>query len=290
MTSIWLNLLLQGVLVGGLYALYAVGLSLSVGILRFVNIAHGDLIVLACFAQWALVAGLGLNPLAAAFILVPLAAAAAWLLQRALLERVMSRGLMPLVLVTFGLSICIQNGLLGVFGADSRKVPAGDLDIASFRLSDSISVGILPLLIFGAAIALITALHILLFHTRLGTRIRAVAENPGTAALMGLPTGKLYAASMALVGATIGVTAAFLSIWTNFDAAGGQTRMLIAFEAVVLGGLGRLWGTLAGGIVLGVAQSAGAQFDAAWQALAGHLVFLVIFLLRPQGLFSGGAS
>ncbi|WP_374788885.1 branched-chain amino acid ABC transporter permease [Brucella oryzae] len=290
MTSIWLNQILQGVLIGGLYALYAVGLSLSVGVMRFVNIAHGDLIVLACFAQWALVVGLGLDPLVAAPILIVVCAVCAWLLQRLLLERVLKGGLMPLVLVTFGLSICIQNGLLGAFGADSRKVPAGNLDIASVALADQITVGILPLLIFGSVVLLIMVLNYVLFRTRLGTRIRAVAENPATATLMGLPTTRLYAVSMAIIGISIGITAAFLSIWTNFDSSSGQGRMLIAFETVVLGGLGSLWGTLAGGIVLGIAQSVGAQFDTAWQALAGHIVFLLVFLLRPQGLFSGRSA
>jgi branched-chain amino acid transport system permease protein len=287
MTSIWLNQILQGALVGGLYALYAIGLSLSVGVMRFVNIAHGDLIVLACFAQWGLVVGLGIHPLVAAVLIIVLFAAVGWLLQRCLLERVLDKGLMPLVLVTFGLSICIENGLLGAFGADSRKVPVGNLDVASLRLTDSISVGVLPMLIFAAVVVVIVCLNYLLFRTRLGTNIRAVAESPATATLMGLPTSALYAASMALIGVTIGITAAFLSVWTNFDADSGQGRMLIAFETVVLGGLGSLWGTLVGGIVLGVAQSVGAQFDAAWQALAGHIVFLVIFLIRPEGLFSG---
>ncbi|MDA7966426.1 branched-chain amino acid ABC transporter permease [Ruegeria sp.] len=285
MTSIWLNQIIQGILVGGLYALYASGLSLSVGILRFVNIAHGDLIILACFAQFLFVVVFGIPPVLAACVLVVVCAIVAWLMQKYLLDRILHHGIMPTVLVTFGISICIQNSLLGVFDADSRKVPAGDLDIASVALTDDVFIGVLPMLIFLSAVALIFVLNYFLFSTQIGTRIRAVAENPDTANLMGLPTGRLYAVSMAMVGVSIGLTAVFLSIWTNFDASAGQSRLLIAFEVVVLGGLGSLWGTLIGGIILGVAQAVGAQFDAGWQALSGHIVFLAIFLVRPRGLF-----
>jgi branched-chain amino acid transport system permease protein len=194
-------------------------------------------------------------------------------------------GVLPVILVTFGLSIIIQNGLLEAYGADTRKISGGALETATLTLGAGISIGVLPLLIFAAAVAMVLALDGLLYRTRLGARIRAVSDDVAAADLIGLPSARIYAIAMALIFATVAVAACFMAVRTNFDPASGPSRLLIAFEAVVLGGLGSLWGTLAGGILLGVAQSIGAQFDAAWQMLAGHLLFLLVLVLRPQGLF-----
>ncbi|MFC2968509.1 branched-chain amino acid ABC transporter permease [Acidimangrovimonas pyrenivorans] len=280
-----INQIVQGVLVGGLYAMYAMGLSLSVGIMRFVNIAHGDLIVLASFLILTFTTALGLDPLLATLLAMPVAFAAGYLLQRLLLQRVLGQGVLPIILVTFGLSIIAQNGLLGVFGADTRKVSGGAFETATLKIGAGINVGLLPLTIFAAAVAMVIALDWLLYRTRLGARIRAVSDDPATADLVGLPSARIYAIAMGIVGVTIAISAGFMSIWTNFDPTAGPSRLLIAFEAVVLGGLGSLWGTLIGGIIIGVAQALGAQADVGWQLLAGHITFLVIFLARPQGLF-----
>ena len=279
------NQIVQGVLVGGLYAMYAMGLSLSVGIMRFVNIAHGDLIVLASFTILVLTTALGVDPLVATLLAIPVAFAGGYLLQRLLLQRVLGQGVLPIILVTFGLSIIIQNGLLGTFGADTRKVAGGAFETATLALGGGINVGVLPLTIFAAAIVMVIALDWLLYRTRLGARIRAVSDDPATANLIGLPSARIYAVAMGIVGVTIAISAGFMSIWTNFDPTAGPSRLLIAFEAVVLGGLGSLWGTLIGGIIIGVAQALGAQIDVGWQLLAGHIAFLIIFLARPEGLF-----
>ncbi len=285
MVGIWTNQILQGVLLGGLYALFAVGLSLSVGVMRFVNIAHGDLIVLLSFVLLSLTRGLGLPTLAAVAVVIPIAFAGGYVLQRLLLQRVLGKDVLSIILMTFGLSIIIQNGLQGVYGADIRKVPGGAIETATIPVTSDINVGVLPLLIFICAALLIWALDLLLYRSRIGARIRAVSDSVETADLVGLPSARIYAIAMAIVGATMAISAGFMAIWTNFDPTSGSSRLLIAFEAVVLGGLGNLWGTLVGGIIIGVAQAVGAQFDAAWQVLAGHIVFLAIFLARPQGLF-----
>lgn len=279
------NQIVQGILVGGLYAMYAMGLSLSVGVMRFVNIAHGDMIVLASFTIMTLVSALGLSPLVATLLAVPVAFVGGYLLQRLLLQRVLGKGVLPIILVTFGLSIIVQNGLLGTFGADTRKVSGGAFETATLSLGGGINVGLLPLTIFVAAVVMVIALDALLYRSRLGARIRAVSDDPGSAALIGLPSAHVYAVAMGIVGVTIAIAAGFMSIWTNFDPTAGPARLLIAFEAVVLGGLGSLWGTLLGGIIIGVAQALGAQVDVGWQLLAGHIAFLVIFLARPEGLF-----
>jgi branched-chain amino acid transport system permease protein len=282
------NQLVQGVLLGGLYALFALGLSLSVGVMRFVNIAHGDFIVLASFVLLSLTTALGISPFLAVLLILPLASVAGFALQRLLLQRVTGAGVLPVILVTFGLSIIIQNGLLEAYGADTRKISGGALETATLALGGGVSIGVLPLLIFAAAIAMVGALDRLLYRTRIGAKIRAVSDDVAAADLIGLSSARIYAIAMAIIFATVAVVACFMAVRTNFDPAYGPSRLLIAFEAVVLGGLGSLWGTLAGGILLGVAQSIGAQFDAAWQMLAGHLLFLLVLIVRPQGLFPKG--
>jgi branched-chain amino acid transport system permease protein len=285
MTGVWINQIVQGVLLGGLYAMFAMGLSLSAGVMRFINIAHGDLIVLVSFMILTLTTNLGLSPLMATLTTLPLVFAGGYVLQRLLLQRVLGQGVLPIILVTFGLSIIIQNGLQGVYGADTRKVLAGGIETATIHVGGDVNIGVLPLVIFLAAIAMVWALDRMLYRTRIGARIRAVSDDVAAADLIGLSSAHIYAIAMGIVGVTVAISAGFMAVWTNFDPTSGPSRLLIAFEAVVLGGLGSLWGTLAGGILLGVAQVIGGQVDAAWQVLAGHLVFLAIFVIRPQGLF-----
>jgi branched-chain amino acid transport system permease protein len=218
-------------------------------------------------------------------MIAPVAFAAGYLLQRWLLQRVTGTSVLPVILVTFGLSILIQNGLLEVFGADTRKISAGSLETAGLSLGGGIQIGLLPLLTFLAAVAVVASLDVLLYRTGIGAKIRAVSDDGAAADLIGLSSARIYAIATGIIGVLVTVAAAFLSVRSNFDPASGPSRLLIAFETVVLGGLGSLWGTLAGGVLLGIAQSVGAQFDAAWQVLAGHLFFLLVLAVRPQGLF-----
>jgi branched-chain amino acid transport system permease protein len=282
------NLIVQGVLIGGLYALFALGLSLSLGVMRFVNVAHGDLIVLFSFVLMSLAGALGWSPFVVALLVIPLAFGAGYLLQRHLLQKTVGKGILPILLITFGLSIIIQNGLLEAYGPDTRKLSGGAIEIASVRAAGLVDIGLYPLAVFLLAVVSIAALDLLLYRTAVGARIRAVADDPDSADLIGLSTTRVYPLAMGIVAITMLVAACCMSVWTNFDPAIGPSRLLAAFEAVVLGGLGSLWGTLVGGIVIGLAQNIGAQFDASWQTLAQHLVFLVVLVLRPQGLFARG--
>ena len=285
MTAVWINQLLQGVLLGGLYALFATGLSLSAGVLRFVNIAHGDFIVLACYVLLVLTTALGLNPVIATLIVLPIAFLFGFGLQRFLLQRVVGENVLLVILVTFALSIIIENGLLEGFGADPQKISGGWMETATIALGHGVNVGLFQVLTFVAAVALVAVLDLLLYHTGIGAKIRAVSDDVAAADLIGLSSVRIYAVAMGISFVTIGIAAGFMSIWTNFDPASGPARLLIAFEVIVLGGLGSLWGSLAGGIVLGIAQSVGGQFDIAWQIIAGHVVFLIVLAVRPQGLF-----
>src|SRR5258707_102817 len=280
----WINTVVQGVLIGGLYAMFAAGLSLIFGVMRLVNIAHGDFIVLAAYLALVVTETLGIGPLPALLIVVPLMAAIGYALQRGLLNRTLGDDLLPPLLVTFGLSVIIQNGLLELFTADSRRLQAGAIEVASLQVA-GISVGVLPLLQFVAAIAVIGGLQALFYRTAVGRAFRATSDDPSVAQLMGLDNRHVFALAMALSLAVVAIAGVLLAVRTNFDPAIGPARLIFGFEAVIIGGLGNLWGTLAGGIVLGVAQAIGAKLDPGWQLLAGHLAFLLVLAVRPEGLF-----
>ncbi|HLH99042.1 MAG TPA: branched-chain amino acid ABC transporter permease [Xanthobacteraceae bacterium] len=281
----WINVIVQGVLVGGLYAVFAAGLSLIFGIMRLVNIAHGDLIVLAAYLALVTTETLGIGPLPALVIVTPVMALIGYLLQRLVLNRTLGDDLLPPLLVTFGLSVIIQNGLLEVFSADSQRLQAGAIEVANFTLLPGVSIGLLPLFSFAAAVAVIGALQFILYRTAIGRAFRATADDPSVAQLMGLDNRHIFALAMALSLAVVAVAGVLLAVRANFDPAIGPARLIFGFEAVIVGGLGSLWGTLVGGILLGVAQAIGAELDPGWQTLAGHLMFLAVLALRPEGLF-----
>jgi branched-chain amino acid transport system permease protein len=281
----WVNTILQGVLLGGLYAMFAAGLALIFGIMQLVNIAHGDLIVLAAYVALLVTEALGLNPLLSLVIVVPFMAALGYGLQRGLLNRTLGNDLLPPLLVTFGLSVIIQNGLLELFTADSRKLQAGAIEVASLQLGGGLAVGILPLIQFLVAVAVIAGLQWLFYHTALGRAFRATSDDQAVAQLVGLDNRHIFALAMALSLAVVAIAGVFLAVRANFDPAIGPARLIFGFEAVIMGGLGSMWGTLAGGIILGVAQTVGAKLDPGWNLLAGHLAFLTVLALRPGGLF-----
>ncbi|MCV3767796.1 branched-chain amino acid ABC transporter permease [Rhizobium sp. TRM95796] len=280
----WLDTILQGILLGGLYALFAAGLSLVFGIMRLVNLAHGDLIVFAAFLILVLVSTLGLNPFLAALIAAPLMFGAGYLLQYHLLNRTLGKDILPPLLVTFGLSIVIQNGLLESFTADSRRISAGALEQASISLG-GINAGVMPLLTFASAVMVIVGLNQLIYRTALGRAFRATSDDVVTAGLMGIRPNQIFAIATGLAMVIVTIAALYLGTRANFDPTSGPSRLIYAFEAVIIGGLGSLWGTLAGGVILGVAQTLGAAVNPEWQILAGHIAFLLVLLFRPRGLF-----
>jgi len=281
----WLDALAQGVLLGGLYALFAAGLSLMFGVMRLVNLAHGDLIVLAAFVILFLAGKLGLDPFVAVMVSLPILFIAGFALQHVLLNRTLGRDLLPPLLVTFGLSIIIQNGLLEIFSADSQRLRSGAIETASFALGGGVAVGVVPVLTLLSAIAVIMMLNFVFYHTPLGRAFRATSDDLEIAQLMGIDHRRIFAIAMGVAFVVIAIAALYLGLRANFDPSIGPARLLYAFEAVIIGGLGSFWGTLAGGIVLGLAQTIGARIDPEWQILSGHLAFLVVLVLRPRGLF-----
>jgi branched-chain amino acid transport system permease protein len=278
------NTLIDGLMVGALYALFAAGLSLIFGVMRLVNLAHGDLIVVAAYLILIVAERAGLNIFLALVLVAPLMFLFGYALQISLLNRVLGSDILPPLLVTFGLSIILQNGALAVFSADSRRLPAFGLDSASTSVGP-FTIGVLPLMTLAAAVVVIGGLNWLFYRTALGRAFRAVSDDPTTAQLMGVSNVRIFAIAMGLSLAVCAVAALFLGARANFDPTIGPGRLIFAFEAVIIGGLGSLWGTLAGGIILGIAQTIGAAFDPGWQLLAGHLAFLTMLVARPRGLF-----
>ncbi|MEL7081632.1 MAG: branched-chain amino acid ABC transporter permease [Pseudomonadota bacterium] len=280
----WVNAIVQGTLLGGLYALFAAGLSLIFGVMRLVNIAHGDLIVLGAYLGLSVTTVLGLHPLAALVIVVPAMAVIGYVLQRGVLNQTLGKDILPPLLVTFGLSVIIQNALLETYSADPQKMNAGALETASLA-TGGLSLGVLPVMTFAIAVAVIASLQWIFYRTALGRAFRATSDNQEIAQLMGLNRRHIFGLAMALALAVTAIAGIMLGIRTSFDPSIGGGRLIFGFEAVIIGGLGNLWGTLAGGVILGVAQTVGAKIDPGWQLLAGHLIFLVILAIKPNGLF-----
>lgn len=286
----WLNAVVQGVLLGGLYALIAAGLSLVFGVMRIVNLAHGVLAVLAAYGALLIEERLGWSPFVALLVVVPVMAAAGYALQRGLLDRALRGGELAPLLVTFGLAIVLQNLLLDAFSADTQRLDVGSLGTASIRIADGLSIGWFPLLSALVGVMVIAALGQFLARTRTGRAMRATSDDQEAAQLVGVDNRRLYAIATAIALGTVAIAGVFLGSRTTFDPGAGATTLIFAFEAVVIGGLGSLWGTLLGGVVLGVAQVVGSAVDPAYGILAGHLVFLLVLATRPRGLLPSAVS
>jgi branched-chain amino acid transport system permease protein len=279
------NTIIQGALVGGLYALFAVGLSLMFGVMRIINVAHGDFIVLSAYIALVVVETTGLHPLASIAVVGPIMFVVGYVLQRGLLNSAIGDDILPPLLVTFGISIIIQNLLLEIFSADSRRLQAGPLEVVSLNIGDKLAIGWMPLIIFVTAVVVIIGLEILMYRTSLGRAFRSTSDDPETARLYGVSYRHIMALATAIALCVASIAGVLLAIRTTFDPTTGPSRLLYAFEAVIIGGLGSLWGTLAGGIILGVSQAVAASIDPGWETLAGHLVFLAVLIIRPRGLF-----
>jgi len=279
---IWLGQIVQGVLLGGYYALLACGLSFMFGVMGIINLAHGSLAVVAAFLIWIAAEHAGIHPFVALLGAVPVMGALGWLLQRVVLDRSVRAGVLVPILSTFGLTVLIDNSLFAGFGADTRSLaPYIDtLAFDSWELLPSFYVGQLAVLILVVAVVLLGGLHALLRVTALGRRIRAVAEDPDTAQLVGVNAPAVHAIAAAISMMTVAFAGAALAVRSTFDPYTGPQQLIFAFEAVVIGGAGSLWGTLVGGITLGVAQSLGAQINPQGFLIAGHAVFLGVLVAR----------
>lgn len=277
--------MLQGVLLGGLYTLFALGQSLMFGVMRLTNTAQGDFIILSAFA---VIAGTGLfggAPVLAMLAVLPVAFGFGYALQRYVLNGTLGKDPLPSLVVTFGLSIVIQNLLLEVFSADPRSIDSGSLNTEGLRIGDSLSLGVLPLIVLAVALAATAALQWLFARTTVGRSFRAVSDDREIAELMGLNAKKVYALATAIAFVLIAIAGALQGMRTTVSPSDGPLILLFAFEAVIIGGMGSFWGTLAGAMILGITQQIGFRFDPGWGIWFGHIVFLTVLVLRPQGLF-----
>ncbi len=284
----WVNAVIQGVLTGGLYALFACGLSLMFGVMKVVNLAHGDLAVVAGYLAVFVITVLHVPTLWSFVIVVPVMALGGYGLQRTVIQRALDRGVLTTLMVTFGLSVVIENFLLQFFTANTRGIGANlALVQDSFSLGSQIQVAYLLVVIFAVAVVVLLGLQYFLSASRYGRLIRAVADDKEAAQLAGADYRHVFGIAAALALGTVALAGIAYGMYSTLDpTAGTDTILLFAFAAVVIGGLGSLWGTMAGGIVLGVAQQIGAQINISDEVLAGYIVFLAVLVLRPQGLTS----
>ncbi len=276
----WFDQILQGVLLGGYYALLACGLSFMFGVMRIVNLAHGSIAVLSAFVVLSIAEAFHISPFLALVVALPIMAAAGWLLQVTILERSLRSGSLTPLLSTFGLAVVLDNAMFQKFGANTHSLDIGDLAFASWNVTPDIAIGQLALLTFVVAVALLGGLQLFLSRTPLGRAIRATSEDPDTAELVGIDSRRAYAAAAAIAIATVAIAGTFLAMRATFDPYTGPTQLIFAFEAVVIGGTGSLWGTLIGGIALGVAQNIGSQISPQGFLIAGHAVFFVVLAAR----------
>ena len=281
---VWVNAIVQGILLGGLYALFACGLSLMFGVMRVVNLAHGDFAVLAAYLALAVITGLHVPVLWSALVIAPLFGLIGYLVQRFIIQRSLDVSPITTLLVTFGLSIVIQNALLEGLSANSRSLPSGSLASASFQVNGQLSIAYESVIVFAVAVVVLVGLQVFLSRAPLGRQVRAAADDQEAASIVGVNVRHVYGIAAAIAFATVALAGVAFGMYSSFDPAAGPQRLIFAFEAVVIGGVGSLWGTLAGGIILGLAQVLGAQVDSSFGVLAGHLVFLVVLAIRPGGL------
>ena len=288
----WVNAIIQGLLTGGLYALFACGLSLMFGVMKVVNLAHGDLAVVAGYIGVGVIAITHMPVLWSIPVVVVLMAIIGYILQRSLIQGALSRGELTTLIVTFGLSIVIENGLQQFFTANSRGLGVGDSFItASFSIGSQITIAWLNVVIFALAVIVLLGLQQYLSVSKYGRLIRAVADDREAAQLSGANYRHVFGIAAAIAFGTVAIAGMFQGMITTISPTlGTETILLFAFAAVVIGGLGSLWGTLLGGVVLGVAQAIGAQINPSWEQLAGYAVFLAVLVIRPQGLTSRGAQ
>ncbi|SMX51156.1 branched-chain amino acid ABC transporter permease [Actibacterium lipolyticum] len=281
----WLDAIIQGVLLGGMYAQYALGMALMFGVMRIVNIAHGDVMILLSLIAVTLAGVVPVGNLGLILLVVPIAVALGWVLQKFILNKVVGADPLPSLIATFGLSIALQNLMLEIWSADTRSLPSSGIASESFNIGP-IYVGLLPVIVLICAFCITAGLDGVLRFTRFGRGLRAAAADTEAAAMAGVNPKKIYATATAIAVGILGLAAVFAALRATVSPADGPAQLIYAFEAVIIGGMGSIWGAFVGAMVLGVAQAVGLRIDPGLGILFGHLVFLAVLAGRPQGLMA----
>jgi branched-chain amino acid transport system permease protein len=282
---IWFNILIQGTLIGGFYALFACGLSLMFGVLKVINLAHGDMAVVAGYVAVFLTPHLHIPEIWSFLIVVPIFALLGYVVQRTLIQKSIDRDPFTTLLVTFGLSVVIENLLLEVYSANAQTVNVGSIGYESWHPGSIFYISYVSLGVLGTAVLVLLILQMFLSRTSTGRLIRAVADDREAAQMSGANYRHIFGIAAAIAFATVALAGIAYGMMTQFAPTSGGVNLLFAFEAVVIGGIGSLWGTLIGGIALGIAQQFGAHINVEYQVLAGNVLFLIVLAIRPQGLF-----
>jgi len=276
--------IIQGLLIGGLYAAIGLGMSMIFGIVRITNLAHGDFLILACYIS-LIFSGIINNPIFTLAVVVPIMFFVGFGVQRSLLNRVIGRGDEPPLLITFGLSIIIQNLLLYFFTADAQRLHSSLL-LKSIQVGESIYIPVLWLISCIVGVAVILALAMYMKNTYMGRAIRATADDTEAAQLMGVNIRATFGIAMGIAMMTASVSGVFIGMVFPFYPSSGPTWLIVAFAVVVIGGIGSIYGTLAAGIIFGLAQVVGGYFvGQQYQQLIGYVILLIMLVVRPQGLF-----
>ncbi len=281
----WINIVVSGLLLGGFYALFACGLSLMFGVMKIINLAHGDMAVVAGYTAVFLVPKFHLPEVWSFLIVVPIFALLGYVVQRTLLQKSIDRDPFTTLLVTFGLSVVIENLLLEIYTANAQSINIGSLIAKSWQVNSTIYVSYLSLTVLIVSVVVLGALQLFLSKTSTGRQIRAVSDDREAAQLCGTNYRHIFGIASSLAFATVALAGIAFGMYSSIDPTAGGVNLLYAFETVVIGGIGSLWGTLVGGILLGIAQQFGAHFNEQYQILAGNILFLVVLAIRPQGLF-----
>jgi len=282
---IWLNVIVSGVLLGGFYALFACGLSLMFGVMKIINLAHGDMAVVAGYTAVFLVPKFHLPEVWSFLVVVPIFALLGYVVQRTLLQKSIDRDPFTTLLVTFGLSVVIENLLLEIYTANAQSINIGSLIAKSWQVNNTIYVSYLSLTVLIVSVVVLAALQLFLSKTSTGRQIRAVSDDREAAQLCGTNYRHIFGVASSLAFATVALAGIAFGMYTSLSPTAGGVNLLFAFETVVIGGIGSLWGTLIGGILLGIAQQFAAHFNEQYTVLAGNVLFLLVLAIRPQGLF-----
>ncbi|MGH7643125.1 MAG: branched-chain amino acid ABC transporter permease [Candidatus Dormibacteria bacterium] len=281
----WANAVIQGIFLGGLLALFAAGLSVLFGVMGVLNLAHGDIAVVGGYVAVALIPALDLPTVVVFLIVIAVLMVCGYLVQRLIFQPSVESGPLTTLLVTLGLSVVIENLLLELFSANSHSLSIGTFTSGAVRVNGQISLGYLSMAILGAAVVALVAIQLLLSRTQVGRIIRAVADDRDAAQLIGVNYRHIFAIATAIAFGTVAMAGLSLTMYSQISPTAGPTYLIYGFEAVVIGGLGSLWGTLAGAVALGIAVTVGLEISSGFGALGPHLVFLAVLALRPQGFF-----
>jgi branched-chain amino acid transport system permease protein len=279
---------MNGLLLGGLYGIVGIGMSMIFGIVRVVNLAHGDLVILAAYLSFVTISIFNVSPLLTLVLVIPAMFLIGFIVQYYLVNRVLGKDMNPPLLVAFGLSIILQNILLLIFTPDARALVT-DLSIATLPIGSFLNVPVVYLVDFIVSLVTIFLLSRFFSKTYLGKAIRAASDDEGAAELMGINAKKIYAWAMAIAGGTAAIAGVLVGMTFTFYPHTGPDYLIIAFGVVIIGGLGSLIGTFMGGLILGLAQILGAHFlGPGFQLISGYIILLAVLTFKPTGLFSKG--